>query len=63
MYTYAELVLHQISRVFMKLIEKRPRLFLGKMLKAPLQYPTTVGMGRQIIHVATESLHETQAFR
>jgi hypothetical protein len=44
--TYPELVLHEIGGVFVELVKQRPRLFLRKMLEAPLQYTTAVWMRR-----------------
>lgn len=61
--TYAELILHKIDCVFMQFIKKRPRLFFAQMFEASLKNAAPVGVGRQLVDVASERVHEGQAIR
>ena len=60
--TYAKLVLHEVGRVAMELIQQRTDLVIGKVLEATLQNSATIRVSSKFIHIALEGVDEAQTF-
>lgn len=58
--THAELVLHQLCRILVQLVNERPSLGLVQIFEASLEDATPVRMRGKIVNVALERCDETQ---